>query len=95
MKSTPKYNIGQRLVCMNENPKYTLPLDDNFIVSSEGSWHIYEEHPNGGYWEYGIEGKENDCPEDFLTPFIEGQLHYLIQLPCHIYFIERNKNNKE
>ena len=89
----PKYKKGDRLVMMDENPNYTFPLDDNMVVDGEPQWYSYERHPNGGYWQYPIAGKANECPEDFLTPYVEGQEEYTVELPCHVYFKAR-KNKK-
>lgn len=87
----PKYKKGDRLVMMDENPDFTIPHEDNMVVNGEPNWYVYEKHPNGGYWQYPIEGKANECPEDFLTPYIEGQKEYTIELPCHIYYKQRKK----
>jgi hypothetical protein len=85
-KQLPKYKKGDRLVYMHENPEFIHPLDDNMVVDGKPNWRAYECHPNGGYWSYPIKDKANECPEDFLTPYVEGQEEYTIELPCHIYF---------
>jgi hypothetical protein len=82
----PKYKIGDRLAYMDENPEFTFPLDDNMVVNGDPTWEDSEFHPNGGYWNYPIKGKANKCPEDFLTPYLEGQVEYDVELPCHIFF---------
>lgn len=93
-KSNPKFKVGDRLVYMDENPDFTFPLDDDMVVSSEPFWKSNENHPNGGYWAYPIEGKANPCPEDFLTPYVEGQEEYTDELPCHVYYKSRKAKNK-
>ncbi len=86
----PKYKKGDRLVYMDENPEFTFPHDDNMVVDGDPIWEENEFHPKKGYWSYPIKGKANNCPEDFLTPYVEGQEEYTIELPCHIYFKKHN-----
>ena len=89
----PRYHVGQRLVLMDSDPEFTFPHDYDMVVSAEPVWMDYENHPEGGYWYYPIVGKANGCPEDFLTPHVEGQKEYTEELPCHKYFRQR-KNKK-
>ena len=89
-KSKPKYKVGQRLVFMYTDPEFTIPADDNMVVSGDPSWYEYENHPNGGYWQYPIKGKANECPEDLLLPYVKGQEEY--QLP--VEFQRKRKKRK-
>ncbi len=89
--SKPKYKTGDRLVLVDEDPSFNIPHDDNMVVTSPPAWESNMFHPKGGYWAYPISGKSNFCPEDFLTPYVEGQKHYNTDLPCHIYFKQRKR----
>ena len=40
--------------------------DEYFVIEGDAVWYNYENHPNGGYWQYPIEGKANECPQGFL-----------------------------
>lgn len=71
---------------MDADPRFVWPSDDNMVVAKPAVWYEYDTHPNKGYWAYEIEGKANLCPEDFLTPYVEGKEEYTEELPCHVYF---------
>ena len=66
-KSTPLFKIGD--ICgfiiegFEDDPE---ECQETMEIVGEAKWHEYENHPNGGYWQYEIKGKANKCPEDML-----------------------------
>lgn len=65
-KEKPKFKVGDRCVFVDEVGDILSVLDNNMTIKSKPFWYDYDNHPNKGYWCYLIEGKENECPEDFL-----------------------------
>ena len=71
IKSQPKFSVGDRCVyvypiAFGTGRKVLSVLDDDMTISGEPFWYDYDNHPNKGYWLYPIDGKANECPEDFL-----------------------------
>lgn len=63
----PKFKLGD--ICLFQMEGFEDEPDEIkeiMIIDGEPFWYEYENHPNGGYWQYPIKGKANDCPEDLL-----------------------------
>jgi hypothetical protein len=85
-QTLPKYKKGDRLVMMDENPDYTFPHDDNMVVDDEPQWYSYERHQMMVIGNIKLLVKRMNVRKIFLTPYVEGQKEYNIELLCHIYF---------
>jgi len=65
--SEPKFKVGD--VCLFQCPGFEDEPDEwkeVMIIEAEPHWYPYHNHPKGGYWNYPIKGKANECPEDLL-----------------------------
>lgn len=63
----PKFKKGD--ICLFVCPGFEDEPDEwkfQMVIADEGSWYPYENHPDGGYFQYEIEGKANECPENLL-----------------------------
>ena len=66
-KGKPKFKKGD--ICVFQCPGFeNEPEEWKEIMEIEGNpnWYPYENHPNGGYWQYPIKDKANECPENLL-----------------------------
>lgn len=63
----PKYKEGD--ICYFLTPGFENSPEEyheTMIINGQPNWYPYSNHPNGGYWQYPIQGKANNCPEDLL-----------------------------
>ena len=66
MRTQPRFKKGDSCVLIGEVGRTFAVLDLDFIVASDPQWYDYAAHPEGGYWQYEIEGRANSCPDDHL-----------------------------
>ena len=92
-RGTPIFKIGDTIAMLPSDKRFyhdykkdgklyydASMLEDYEIetIVGEAEWYPYENHPNGGYWQYPLSEKANNCPEDFLALYSEEIEYYEI-----------------
>lgn len=90
-KTKPKFNIGDTVAMLPHDKRFyhdykndgklyydASMLEDYEIdlIVATGEWYPYENHPNGGYYQYQLAEKANSCPEDFLVHYSKDIEYY-------------------
>lgn len=63
----PLYKIGD--ICLYKDPDFQDEPDEwspIMEIIGNPTWYPYTNHPNGGYWQYPIKDRQNECSEDLL-----------------------------
>lgn len=76
---TPKFKKGDRCVYIGNVGDVPAIIEDDMVIESDGSWCDYDNHPKGGYYQYSIVGKVNECPEDFLILYTGQKVGSIIK----------------
>lgn len=69
-----KFKKGDRCVYIGEVGGEYAVLEDDMVIDSDAKWYEYAPHPNGGYWQYSIKGKANECPQDLLQLYTNQKI---------------------
>lgn len=95
--SIPKFKIGDTVAMLPHGKTFyhdykkdgKLYYDADMLadyeietIVGEARWYPYSNHPNGGYWQYPLSEKENECPEDLLVLYHKDIEYY--EMPKHV-----------